>query len=255
MRHAAVGPSGAWPNARALWNARPEARLLPALWEWVNIRLFTRRRDWTPPQAAMMRTAGRRYALRAILFLALLAAAGWGAYEGFGYYAAASRVEALASADTAQVPRLVAELRPYRRWADSLLSQRAAAADPESRERLHMALALAPTDAGQVDYLFDHLLTAEPDVIPILRDALNDHRGDVTDRLWAVLEDPRAEGSRRLRAAAALAAYQPDSPRWGGVGSAVAARLVKENPIFLGRWTEVLRPAQRARGAAQRHVP
>src|SRR5262249_32475676 len=31
----------------ALWAARPENRNLPAWWEWLDIRCFTRRRDWT----------------------------------------------------------------------------------------------------------------------------------------------------------------------------------------------------------------
>jgi hypothetical protein len=43
----------------ALWNARPENRHLPAWWEWLNIRAFTRKKDWTPPQRKMMRRAPR----------------------------------------------------------------------------------------------------------------------------------------------------------------------------------------------------
>src|SRR5262249_28753903 len=40
-----------------VWAARPEPRPLPSGREWLRIRLFTRRRDWTPPQRAMMRRA------------------------------------------------------------------------------------------------------------------------------------------------------------------------------------------------------
>src|SRR5262249_57328581 len=32
-----------------VWGARPASRLLPSWWEWLNIRLFTRRKDWTRP--------------------------------------------------------------------------------------------------------------------------------------------------------------------------------------------------------------
>src|SRR5262249_5657116 len=39
----------------ALWSARPERRFLPAWWEWLTIRLFTRAKDWTPAERAMMR--------------------------------------------------------------------------------------------------------------------------------------------------------------------------------------------------------
>ncbi len=35
----------------ALWSSKPERRHLPAWWEWLNIRLLTRGKDWTPPPA------------------------------------------------------------------------------------------------------------------------------------------------------------------------------------------------------------
>src|SRR5262249_56967961 len=43
----------------ALWSARPENRRLPSVLEWANIRLLTRKREWTEPQRRMMRQAGR----------------------------------------------------------------------------------------------------------------------------------------------------------------------------------------------------
>jgi hypothetical protein len=39
----------------AQWSSKPESRHLPAWWEWLNIRLFTRQRDWTGPQRKLMR--------------------------------------------------------------------------------------------------------------------------------------------------------------------------------------------------------
>ena len=35
----------------SLWNAKPENRHLPSVWEWANIRLLTKKKDWTEPQA------------------------------------------------------------------------------------------------------------------------------------------------------------------------------------------------------------
>ena len=35
----------------ALWSGKPEKRYLPSLMEWMQIRLFTRSRVWTPPQS------------------------------------------------------------------------------------------------------------------------------------------------------------------------------------------------------------
>src|SRR5437588_626021 len=115
------------------------------------MRLLTRPRDWTPPQRQMMRRAARRHGLRAALLLAGLLVAGWGAWEVYGSLRAAALVRALVEADTANVPRLVDDLGRYRRWADADLRQRAAAAAPDSREQLHLALALLPADPAQVD--------------------------------------------------------------------------------------------------------
>src|SRR5262249_35972627 len=34
----------------AVWNARPESRQLPSLLQWFQIRCFTAKKNWTPPQ-------------------------------------------------------------------------------------------------------------------------------------------------------------------------------------------------------------
>src|SRR5207253_6799213 len=64
----------------ALWHGKPENRHLPAWWEWLNIRLLTRPRDWTAPQQRMMHRADRFYLLRGALLalgVALVAFGGW----------------------------------------------------------------------------------------------------------------------------------------------------------------------------------
>ena len=57
----------------SLWSARPENRHLPSIGEWANIRLLTRRRDWTEPQRRMMKRAGRLHGLRALGLAAVAA--------------------------------------------------------------------------------------------------------------------------------------------------------------------------------------
>jgi tetratricopeptide (TPR) repeat protein len=56
----------------AFWSSRPENRHLPTWWEWLNIRLFTRKRDWTQPQRWMMRRATRYHAVRGLLLTLML---------------------------------------------------------------------------------------------------------------------------------------------------------------------------------------
>jgi serine/threonine protein kinase/formylglycine-generating enzyme required for sulfatase activity len=228
----------------ALWTAKPENRRLPSWWEWLTIRLLTRRRDWTADQAQMMRRADRlQVAWAAVLLLGLLLL-GWGVWITRGPDRAALLVRLVVEADTANVPRTVAELNDYRRWADPELRRRLAAAAPDSREHLHLAMALLPSDPGQIDGLLAHLGNATPDELAALREVLASQREAVVNQLWPLLEDHRADAGRRFRAACALAAYDPDSPRWAEVQGFrdVIDYLVRENPLRVGRWTELLRP-------------
>ncbi len=51
----------------AFWNAKPEVRHLPSVWEWLNIRLLTDRSHWSVPQRRMMNQAQRVHGLRALV--------------------------------------------------------------------------------------------------------------------------------------------------------------------------------------------
>jgi serine/threonine protein kinase len=229
----------------ALWNARPENRQLPAAWEWANIRLFTRKKDWTSPQRKMMRQAGRYHALRGLALagcLALLALLG---REGFGHFKAAAFRDRL-SGPTADVPGIVRELDPYRPWANPVLQDALAQARAEgdAHRQLNLSLALLPWDDGQAEYLFGRLLSAEPDEFKVIRQALEPHADQFRMPLWAKLEDPGGDPDGSfLRAACALAVYAPEDLRWGKVSGDVAAKLVAESPRDLPAWTELLRPA------------
>jgi formylglycine-generating enzyme required for sulfatase activity len=228
------------------WAAKPESRYLPAWWEWLTIRLFTRQRDWTTPQRRMMRRAAGYHGLRLAALTVLLAVLGWGGWAVIGSVRAAALVRALAAAETADVPRLIEEIGPYRRWADPLLAGAAAQAEPGSKERLHAALALAPVDAGQADYLADRLLAVatRPEELVVIRDALGAQGPGLAERFWTVLQDRQADPGRRLRAACALAAFDPEGARWPEVSRDVVAALVGENVLVVSKWAEALRPVR-----------
>jgi formylglycine-generating enzyme required for sulfatase activity len=66
-------------------------------------------------------------------------------------------------------------------------------------------------------------------------------RADLTERLWAVLGNPKNDQDQRLRAACALAAFAPDDPRWKQLSSDVAAALAIQKPFVIAQWTEALR--------------
>jgi hypothetical protein len=89
--------------------------------------------------------------------------------------------------------------------------------------------------------LYQRLLDAEAHEVAVLRDALRPFQDDLRERLWAVVEQPDKAG-QRLRAACALAAFDPDSPRWDQVSRPVAEQLVSVNAVFLAPWLQGFRP-------------
>lgn len=230
-----------------VWNARPENRQLPSLWQWCSIRWLTAKKNWTPPQHRMMRTAARYHAVRGLLVVVVLALLGWLGYEGHGRLQAHALRDRLLNADIADVPLIVKDMAGYRGWLDPLLHDADAQAqqDRDSRKQLHTSLALLPVDATQKDYLYGRLLDAEPNEVPVIRDALRPHSDTLLDKLWAVVEaSEKGRESQRLRAAAALATYDPKSARWAKGSPLVVHDLVRENPVYLGQWSEAFRPVK-----------
>ena len=106
----------------SLWNAKPENRHLPSALEWANIRLLTKRRDWTQPQRKMMKRAGWVHGSRpaALVLLALLARGG---IEYSKPLRASFLVDQLRDAETTQVPALIRQLDGYRLWANPRLKE------------------------------------------------------------------------------------------------------------------------------------
>ncbi len=231
----------------AIWNARPENRQLPSLLQWCQITWLTAKKNWTQQQKKMMAKAGQVHALWGLVVVVVLALLGWGGYEGHGRLQAQGLRDRLLDANTKEVPTIVQDMAPYRRWLDPLLQNayQEAKANNDARKALHASLALLPVDATQVDYLSGRLLNAVPNEVPVIRDALAPHKDALLDKLWAVVEGPeKGKESQRLRAASALAKYDPESQRWGKAGALVVDDLVLENPVFLGQWSEAFRPVK-----------
>jgi serine/threonine protein kinase len=240
----------------ALWQTKRENRHLPAWWEWLNIRLFTRPREWTASQGQMMQKASRYHALRGTALVLLLAVVAGTILTIQGQVVeqrqadrAAGLVRQLLQVDTTQVPDLVRELEGYRAWANPRLREALAQAEPASREQLHARLALLPVDPSQAEELYGRLLQAGPAELPVIRDFLKGHRDTLVDRLWGVLNDPQADAGQRFRAACVLADY--DAPgaanagRWPKVALFVVDRLlaaVQKNPSHYVPLLKTLRP-------------
>jgi formylglycine-generating enzyme required for sulfatase activity len=77
----------------------------------------------------------------------------------------------------------------------------------------------------------------------VLRDALTPYHQELRETLWKAVEHPvQGQQAQRLRAAAALASYDPDSPRWTAVQDAVADDLVAVPAVHLAVWLDAFRP-------------
>jgi formylglycine-generating enzyme required for sulfatase activity len=226
----------------ALWNDRPQNRLLPAWWEWAGIQLLLRPGTWTPPQRRMMRHATWYHLLRTCGFLVALALAGWAAFEVSGSVQAQARITELSAAEIGELPVKIKELTPYRRWADSRLLQVARDGSADAKKRRNANLALLPTGSAQVDSLAERLLAGEPEEVGVIGRALRDYQPGMADRFWEVLEDRAAHADRRLRAACALAAWEPGSLRWGAVARDLVKKLVTEPLALLPGWQKELEP-------------
>ena len=237
----------------AVWTARPENRQLPSLLQWFTIRWHTTKNNWTPPQKKMMAKAGRVHAMQGAVFgvfLAIATVTGLAVRERVVEQQkathAAGLVQRVLDAETAQTAAIICEMAEYRQWTDSLLREDNEKAAAKSRQKLHASLSLLPVDDTQVEYLHGRLLDAEPHQVPVIRDALHPHKDELRDKLWALVDQPeKGKEPQRLRAAAALATYDPESERWAKASGPVMEQLVGENPVFLGLWLEGFRPIKK----------
>ena len=225
----------------SLWNAKPENRHLPSWWEWASIRLLANKRNWTEPQRRMMEKAGWVHGIRVTSVVAIIVLLSWAGYEINGRMKAELFVGRITSAETQDVPRLVDEMGPYSHWAWSILRTRLTQAEDNSKEKRHASLALLADDPAQVDYLFDQLLIANAEDLPIICHFLLPYKNDLLDRLWQVVKSPTARG-QRIRAAGALAAFSPSDSQWEEVRSEVAAELVSVPTADSKQWIKNLHP-------------
>lgn len=236
----------------ALWNAKPENRLLPSLWDSFKIQLLTDRKKWSDAERKMMRKAARVQGARCGIAAVVAIAALFGAWEINGRFQSASLVKRLVAADTGEVPGIVQELGAYRRWADPLLRQEVASGGAlgslaqGSKKRLHLQLALLPVDQSTIAELQGDLLLVSPGPFPVVRDALLPFKESVAEVLWSVALDPEPKrpAEQRFQAACALATYAPDDNRWNQINTFVAAHLVTLDASALVAWRETLRPAK-----------
>jgi formylglycine-generating enzyme required for sulfatase activity len=161
---------------------------------------------------------------------------------------ALAQVNALTTAAPPAVPGILERLAEDR--ADVLPRLRELWQEPDTpgnhARRMRVALALLPVEPEAVrEELAEWMLRVEePAEMLLVRDALRPQRVKLGKRLWARLG--KSEGRARLRLLVALAAFDPQSPRWRTEGQRVLTPLLSVNQLHLGLWAQALRPVRRA---------
>ncbi|MCC6419555.1 MAG: SUMF1/EgtB/PvdO family nonheme iron enzyme [Gemmataceae bacterium] len=162
---------------------------------------------------------------------------------------ALAQAEALRTANPRAVPALLDSLRATREDVLPRLRELwEQDGEPQNRgRRARVGLALLALDNADVQQpLFAWMLEApDPQETLLMRDALLPHRQKWVPVLWQRAQDAKETPEERLRALVALAAFDPDDPRWPQAGRQVAERLLSANPLYLGAWMEALRPVRR----------
>jgi eukaryotic-like serine/threonine-protein kinase len=226
----------------ALWGDRHEPKQLPTIVEWLSIAVLTPHHRWAWSEREVMKAAGRHHLVRAAVVFIAGAAAVLAAAVGYGYYNAHALVERLLVAETSRVSRIVDDLGPFRPWANHALLAAANDSSRSSRERLHARLALLPAGLVIPQSLIEPLLVASPDEFRALLGMLSPHAKDLVDPLWTVVKSAELGRERRLRAACALATFDPNAAAWRRVAPEIATLLLGENPLLVNEWVGLLRP-------------
>jgi formylglycine-generating enzyme required for sulfatase activity len=164
------------------------------------------------------------------------------------------QVAALPDAAPGRVPAIIEELGASREEVLPLLRQRYQQEEERPR-RMRLALALAPVAPDLVQQpLIDWMLEAEdPAEVLLVREVLLPHRVEgqaphqepLLQRLWSVAQAPgKGQEAPRLRAAMALAKFDPTSEKWAQVQNAIVDDLVAVPAIYFSAWFDGFHPVR-----------
>jgi formylglycine-generating enzyme required for sulfatase activity/tRNA A-37 threonylcarbamoyl transferase component Bud32 len=210
------------------------------------------------PLERALKWARRQPAAASLLGVSVLAALGLAVLSVVAVRQWQSAVAALRSKQQAQVKTLLAaHPRAVRAILADLADQREVIPQlhqvwneedsPANRpRRMRAALALLPFEPELVlDALVRWMLEApDPAELILVRECLRLHGDELRAGLWRQLQQPDLEPVRRLRLLAALAAFDRDGFGRKKVDEQALELWLSDNPLYLGSWTEALRPVR-----------
>ena len=96
-------------------------------------------------------------------------------------------VRAVVNAEIAAVPKIIDSMAASRKWVNPLLREAVANTSLDAHQKLNASLALLRVDPGLADSVYDRLLQAVPDEVPVLSAELMPHKDQLLSRLWDVV--------------------------------------------------------------------
>jgi serine/threonine protein kinase/formylglycine-generating enzyme required for sulfatase activity len=233
------------------WEAKPEDKQLPTLWEWLNILRLTNKASWRPAEQRLMNRSNRyhikRLAISIILCLSIMCGGLLLKYwtEAAQLKREASNlVNAIQSADYDKIPDLIAIAANMRDEVTPKLKAAIEEHTPDSEERLKLSLALLTMEDEQLDYVFSRLLSADANKIPVIVASIAPFASQIESKLWQTIQQTDSEAT--LQAGSALAIIDPNSNKWDAVSEQVANKVVRENPLRIAIWLEAFRPVAKS---------
>jgi formylglycine-generating enzyme required for sulfatase activity len=226
------------------WRDQHDRRFLPSPLEYLAILFGVPRHRQSAAHRSLMRAASKRYVVRALLLLILLASATWATWQVHGRIQAARVTQAISSASPGELPKLIAsDLPPYRRWANPLLRSIVADRGATATSQLHASLGLVHVDGTQVDYLGTRLLDCSWEEFTVIHNALEPYHQELAPDLWEALRDTERPNVTRFRAGVALAGYDPMAEEWTDPDERfLVTQLLETNPDYQRGVREHLRP-------------
>lgn len=229
------------------WSRQPASTQLPGILETLQIRLGTRRREWSVDQRRMMRAASVHHVARTGVWIVALTvlASGWLVYDR--QIRAQFLVKRLVQAEAAAVPGILNEVQAMRRWVLSPLRDAVRLPDHAESAQLHLRLALAAEDERTLDEAIERLVRLDSERFAQLYQTLP-RRADVADKLIVRLKSDRGSPASRLRALAIVLAQSEKHASdmdmaayaiW--VPDALISELKRE-PLLAKFWIDRMRP-------------
>lgn len=212
-------------NERAReWHARPDPARLPGVWEWLRLRMLTRRGRWSHEETRWMRKGMSRARQWIVGCSAAACVAGWALHEHNAEVRSRSLAERLLSAPANEVEGLMISAAP---WKSGVLPRLAEAATlpVTTTAGLNARLALVRSDLAHVPALAKMMLESDSATFRAIRQALEGNQ-PAPEIFHAILADPEAVNGRKLRAYAVLTAFRANDPVLDGVDESAARWLV-----------------------------